>query len=276
MGGIIDVKKKGTAIEVYGGGRLFINNVSIKNAKIGIHLMPNAAYNDIENVNVTCQYITNSSKGIFVEGTNNTFVNMRIYHPFIGAHLTGADNVLINIHPLANPNNNIASAGFFDQSTGNRYSICYSDQYPVGFKMETQTKSYFDMCFMYWWQACNYQIGFLCTGEFNSVISDTVVSMGVVKEESRGGTENHYLFFLDESKEDDAEQTPTVPEQQPTEPGGSQQGGRPSWGGRDEEEESESLKSGVASGSGVIINPIVQYQRNSDSDTYKQFIYNPN
>ena len=276
MGGIIDVKKKGTAIEVYGGGRLFINNVSIKNAKIGIHLKPNAAYNDIENVNVTCQYITNSSKGIFVEGTNNTFVNMRIYHPFIGAHLTGADNVLINIHPLANPNNNIASAGFFDQSTGNRYSICYSDQYPVGFKMETQTKSYFDMCFMYWWQECNYQIGFLCTGEFNSVISDTVVSMGVVKEESRGGTENHYLFFLDESKEDDAEQTPTVPEQQPTEPGGSQQGGRPSWGGRDEEEEAESLKSGVASGSGVIINPIVEYPRNSNSDTYKQFIYNPN
>ena len=52
MGGILDVKGKGTAFEINGGGRLFINNVSIKNSRIGIHVKPNAAYNDIENVNV--------------------------------------------------------------------------------------------------------------------------------------------------------------------------------------------------------------------------------
>ena len=38
MGGIFDVGGKCTAIEVYGGGRLFINNVAIKNTKIGIHI----------------------------------------------------------------------------------------------------------------------------------------------------------------------------------------------------------------------------------------------
>ena len=273
MGGILDVNRKCTAIEVYGGGRLFINNVSIKDARIGIHLKPNAAYNDIENVNVTCQYITNVSKGIFVEGTNNTFVNMRIYHPFYGAHITGGDNVLVNIHPLGNPTNNIASTGFYDQSTGNRYSICYSDQYPVGFKMESQTVSYFDMCYMYWWQACDYQIGFLCIGEFNSIISDTAVSMSMVNS----STQNHYLYFIEETKTEETEQIPTQPEQQPEEDEkeeqGGQQGGRPN---REEAEEpTQDVNEAPAKGSGVIINPSVAGERNADSDTYKQFVYNP-
>ena len=269
MGGIIDVDGKCTAIEVYGGGRLFVNNVAIKNSKIGIHLKPNAAYNDIENVNVTGPNIR-ETKGLFIEGTNNTFVNMRIYRVLVGAHLTGGDNVLINIHPLFSGTNSLNSIGFHDQSTGNRYSICYSDQFTIGFKLESQTRSYFDMCYMYWWNPCSYQIGFMTTGEFNSVISDTVVSMGNVKENG-AGTQNHYLYFADENTAEQPEEIPTTPEQNE----GGQQGGRP-----DREEEtvtqSSGLKAGTPSGSGIIINPTIQYSKNSDSDTYKQFVYNPN
>lgn len=266
MGGILDVERKGTAIAVYGGGRLFINNVSIKNAKIGIHLNSNAAYNDIENVNVTCQ-TSSGSKGIFVEGTNNSFVNMRIYHPFIGAHLTGGDNVLINIHPLGNPSGNISSAGFYDQSTGNRYSICYSDQYPVGFKIESQTRSYFDMCYMYWWQGCAYQIGFMCVGEFNSIISDTTVSMQKPREEKDGGTENHYLYFIEADA--DEEEIPEDFEENAD----NQQGERP---GKQESGNGRALTSGTPKGSGIIINPTIQYSKNSDSTTYKLFLFDPN
>lgn len=268
MGGVIDVEGKCTAIEVYGGGRLFINNVAIKNTKIGIHLKPNAAYNDIENVNITAPN-ARETKGIFVEGTNNTFVNMRIYRVLVGAHLTGGDNVLINVHPLFSGTNSLSSIGFHDQSTGNRYSICYSDQFTIGFKLDSQTRSYFDMCYMYWWNPCSYQIGFMCTGEFNSIISDTTVSMGNVKEESKGGTQNHYLYFIDESKTEDTEKEP---EQSEERPGGNQQGSwRPSW-----QEPEKTITAGTPSGSGVIINPSIPYENNSDSDTYKQFVYDPN
>ena len=238
MGGVIDGDRKLTAIEVYGGGRFFINNVSIKNAKIGVHIKSNGAHNVIENVNVTSP--TNNSKGIFVEGTNNTFTNMRIYHSTIGAHLTGGENVLVNIHPLGNPSNSLSSAGFYDQSTGNRYSVCYSDQYPVGFKMESQTKSYYDSCFMYWWQESRNQIGFLCLGEFNSIISDTTVSMAKVNSD----TNSHYLYFMNSSS-----------------------------GGY---EESSQLIPGTVSGNGIIINPIIDSANNSDSNTYQQFVYKLN
>lgn len=270
MGGIFDVNGKCTAIEVYGGGRLFINNVAIKNSKIGIHLKPNSAYNDIENVNVTGPD-TRSTKGIFVEGTNNTFVNMRIYRVLVGAHLTGGDNVLINVHPLFSGTNTLDSIGFHDQSTGNRYSICYSDQFTIGFKLDSQTRSYFDMCYMYWWAACSYQIGFMCTGEFNSVISDTIVSMGNVKQ-SGAGTQNHYLYFVDESADDSAN------EQQPEQnEDGEQENTRPGRPNREEtEQETSGLKKGTPSGNGIIINPSIAYERYSDSDTYKQFVYDPN
>ena len=262
MGGILDADGSLTAIEINGGGRLFVNNVSIKNSKIGIHLKPNAAYNDIENVNVTSPN-TRETKGIFVEGTNNTFVNMRIYRVLVGAHLTGGDNVLINVHPLFSGTNSLSSIGFHDQSTGNRYSICYSDQFTIGFKMDSQTRSYFDMCYMYWWNPCSYQIGFMCTGEFNSIISDTTVSMGNVKNNG-AGTQSHYLYFVDESKSESTDQ-------QPEQNQGGQEGWRPSW-----QEPEETITAGTPSGSGLIINPSIQYSKNNDSDTYKQFVYNPN
>lgn len=268
MGGIFDVNGKCTAIEVYGGGRLFINNVAMEDTKIGVHIKPNAAYNVIENVNVTSP-ARNETKGIFVEGTNNTFVNMRIYHSFIGAHLTGKDNVLINIHPLANPSNNINSIGFYDQGEGNRYSVCYSDQYPVGFKMEAKTRSYFDMCFTFWWQACTYQIGFMCVDEFNSIVSDSIVSMSKVSGRNGSSTESHYLYFVTEA---------VTPEPEPA-PGGS---GSDSEDDENNEEndrnnrEERAVTTVSPSGSGIIFNPMIQTERNSDSTTYKQFVYSPN
>ena len=238
MGGILDGSNDLTAIEVYGGGRLLISNVAMKNAKIGVHIKPNGAYNIVENVNVTSP--SRNSKGIFVEGTNNSFANMRIYHAYIGAHLTGGDNVLINIHPLANPTSSVASAGFYDQSTGNRYSICYSDQYPVGFKMDSKVRSYFDTCFVYWWQNCENSIGFMCTGEFNSVIADSTVSFKLTEAASNA----HYIYFAKESS--------------------GTSGGRPT----------SQVTPIEAKGSGVIITPIMDGK--SDSSTHNQFLYKPN
>ena len=270
MGGIIDVSKKGTAIEVYGGGRLFINNVSIKDAKLGIHIKPNAAYNDIENVNITAPY-ADGTKGMLIEGTNNTFMNMRIYRVGIGVHLTGGDNVLVNLHPLFSGENSINCIGFYDQSPGNRFSMCYSDQFSVGFKLGPETKSYFDTCFMYWWAGCSYQIGFLCEGDFNSVIADTVVSMSKVNNNG-AGTENHYIFFIDETPDAPVvDQNPEQEEDDDDDDNNRPQGGRPS---SSQTQTSSRLNSRTPGGNGVIINPIIASERNSDSDTYKQFLYN--
>lgn len=282
MGGILDAKGKGTAFEINGGGRLFVNNVSIKNSRIGIHVKPNAAYNDIENVNVTAPN-ADGTKGIFVEGTNNTFMNMRIYRVLIGAHLTGGDNVLVNLHPLFSGTNSIKCIGFYDQSPGNRYSMCYSDQFSVGFKLGPQTKSYFDSCFMYWWKACSYQIGFLCEGDFNSVIADTVVSMAKVNN-SGAGTESHYIFFIDEStgdpvqpnpgqndeeEEEEEEEEETTRPSRPSRPGS---GGSSSSSSGSSSQTVQKLKERTPAGNGVIINPIIPSSRYSDSNTYTQFM----
>ena len=273
MGGIFDVSGKGAAIEVYGGGRLFINNIAIKDAKIGIHLKPNSAYCDIENVNVT-GVNTNNTKGMLIEGTNNSFMNMRIYRVRVGVHLTGGDNVLINIHPLFSGTNNLQTIGFHDQSTGNRYSICYSDQFSIGFKIDSHTRSYFDMCYMYWWAACSYQIGFMCTGEFNSIISDTTVSMSNVKD-GGSGTENHYLYFIDETEEE-APVAPNAPEgsEGENQEGENQEGGNQS-GSSSNQQSSNQFKPGTPGGSGIIINPSIQSSKNNDSTTYQKFVYSP-
>lgn len=261
MGGILDADNSITAIEVNGGGRLFVNNVSIKDARIGIHLKANAAYNDIENVNVTCRN-SNNSKGVFVEGTDNTLANMRIYHAVTGAHLTGGGNILINLHPLSAQSNGYSYVGFWDESTGNRYSVCYSDQYPVGFKISSQTRSYFDTCHAYWWADCTYQIGFMCTGEFNSVITDTIINMKNVNTRSQ----SHYLFFLGEATQNENEEE----NEESSRPGGGYRPGENQW------QSSAALPSRTPSGSGVIVNPQITYSNNSDSDTYKQFTHSYN
>ena len=134
--------------------------------------------------------------------------------------------------------------------------------------MEAQTRSYFDTCFNYWWQACNYQIGFMCVGEFNSIISDSVVSMSKVNN----STQSHYLYFVEETVEPEPEPTPDpTPTPNPA-PGEEEE--------EEEEEENENNKNQgsravtVASpkGNGIIYNPLIQSSRNNDSTYYQQFV----
>ena len=244
MGGIFDCNGTLTAIEINGGGRLFVNNVAIENAKIGIHLKPNAAYNNLENINITGKN-ENATKGIFVEGTNNSLINMRIYRVLRGIHLTGGDNVLINIHPLFSGRNSANAIGFHDESTGNRYNICYSDQFMVGFKMSSHTRSYYDSCYVYWWSGVSYQIGFLCEGEFNSVISDSLVNVSVVRKDEEGGSECHYIYFVEE----------------------------PEAGAQNN---NSGFATTTPSGKGKIVNPVVVRANNIDSKYYEQFTYKYN
>ena len=253
MGGTFDCNGSLTAIEINGGGRLFVNNVSIENAKIGVHLKPNAAYNNLEDINITGKN-ANATKGIFVEGTNNSLINMRIYRVLRGVHLTGGDNVLINIHPLFSGTNSPNAIGFHDESTGNRYNICYSDQYMVGFKMSSHTRSYFDTCYVYWWTGISYEIGFLCEGEFNSVITDSFVNF-----QNGRDSQCHYLYFVKEASEQEPE---TETSSRPQRPGSSSS--------------STYFNTTSPSGVGKVVNMKIISSNNSDSSYYQQFLYDYN
>ena len=276
MGGAFDCNGSLTAIDIYGGGRLFVNNVSIENSKIGIQLRPNAAYNNLEDINITAKN-TNGTRGLFVEGTNNSLINMRIYRVQRGVHLTGGDNVLVNIHPLFSGTNSTSAIGFHDESTGNRYNICYSDQYMIGFKMSAKTRSYFDTCYVYWWAGISYEIGFLCEGEFNSVITDSFVNFQNVKDDSQC----HYIYFVEEpsQKVEETEKETQWPDNEPRPTEDIAEDGTTVPSDRSQDSSSSTSQNNgpfatiAPAGSGKIVNMKISSSQNSDSNYYQQFEY---
>ena len=240
-------------------------------------MRPNAAYNNLEDINITAKN-TNGTRGLFVEGTNNSLINMRIYRVQRGVHLTGGDNVLVNIHPLFSGTNSTSAIGFHDESTGNRYNICYSDQYMIGFKMAAKTRSYFDTCFVYWWTGISYEIGFLCEGEFNSVITDSFVNFQNVKDNSQC----HYIYFVEDpsNKVEETETESDWPENEPrlTEDPAEDETriptSRPQRPDSSSTSQSNSPFATISpSGSGKIVNMKIISPQNSDSNYYQQFEY---
>jgi hypothetical protein len=102
----------------------------------------------------------------------------------------------------------------------------------------------------------------MCTGEFNSVITDTIINMKNVNTRSQ----SHYLFFLGEATQNENEEE----NEGSSRPGG---GYRP---GGSQSQSSSTLPSRTPAGDGVIVNPQITYSNNSDSDTYKQFTHSYN
>ena len=180
-GGCIFGVGMSSGISVEGGVGTYIYNVSIKTTPIGIHVKkgPNAlgaTYVNVDNVNITGND-SRESIGVLVEGTYNTFSNMRIASINYGVKCTetGSNNIFRNIHPLCSIQTQ-ATVGFWDLSDGNVYDVCYSDHFATGFLMETNTKSVYNGCFCYWWTDANkYHVGFASNGQFNSIIESCKV-----------------------------------------------------------------------------------------------------
>ena len=157
-GGIIDCNGVATAISIDCGRQTYIREVSIKNAKIGIHIKYGTNYgssdSDIYNVNITCNG-KRDSIGILAEGYDNTFTNIRIGNAFVGVELLSAGNILRNVHPLFYMASSAADK--FDESVGfantngrnNWFENCYSDQYATAF-LTTHGGIYHD-CYAYWY-----------------------------------------------------------------------------------------------------------------------------
>ena len=157
-GGIIDCNGVATAISIDCGRQTYIREVSIKKAKIGIHIKYGTNFgssdSDIYNINITCNG-ERDSIGILAEGYDNTFTNIRIGNAFIGVQLLSAGNILRNIHPLfymysSAGNEYDDSIGFANTNGRNNwFENCYSDQYATAFL--TTHGGIHHNCYAYWY-----------------------------------------------------------------------------------------------------------------------------
>ena len=184
MGGIIDAAGTATGIAVEGSKDVLISNVAIKNAFCGIHIKKGnnataAIGADVENVNITGNGAA-GSVGVLVEGTNNTMTNVTASGVSCGLKCTetGSDNMFRSIRAIATGTMaaDATLAGFYDMSTGNQYDVCCSDQFAIGFLVESGNSVY-NGCLADWWSAENgCHVGFKATGKLNSVISNSTVT----------------------------------------------------------------------------------------------------
>ena len=183
-GGIIDGSGIASGVSVDSGRETRIENVSIKNAKIGLRVKYGAnsgsADCDVSNVNITGNSAPDSI-GLLVEGMDNTFTNMRIAGVQTGVKLTGGGNHLSKIHPLYSNmgwDNYSSGVAFYDDSWDNWYDFCYSDQFATGFYMKDGLRSIYHNCFCFWWKTVEGgETGFKADGKFCSIIKNAKVAL---------------------------------------------------------------------------------------------------
>ncbi|MBP9988537.1 MAG: hypothetical protein KBT46_03475 [Ruminococcus sp.] len=191
-GGIIDCSGIATGVAILSGRETKIQNTSIKNAVTGIYIGYGAnsgsSDSDIRDVDITGTEKPDSV-GVFVEGYDNTFTNMRIGGVYTGFHIKSAGNSLYNIHPLFYGNfaDFDSSIGFYVEGANNTLNYCYSDQFCTAFRIKGNDRNTFDNCFCMWWT----DKGEKCTviqsdGKFNSIFINLTASL-------RGDTDNTML-----------------------------------------------------------------------------------
>ena len=190
-GGVVDGNGRAKGIAIESGRETLITRTSIKNTQVGIHIKRGANSGSSDADIVTVNIVGNAkpdSIGVLLEGSDNTLTNMRIAAVQTGVLINSGTNSLSNIHPLfiyapelhdRNPDmygevdliDYSKSIGFDDVSNGtNWYDFCYSDQMATGFRFKSGS-AVFQNCFVMWYNTNgSHEIGFDCTGRFNSSI----------------------------------------------------------------------------------------------------------
>ena len=190
-GGVVDGNGRAKGIAIESGRETLITRTSIKNTQVGIHIKRGANSGSSDADIVTVNIVGNAkpdSIGVLLEGSDNTLTNMRIAAVQTGVLIRSGTNSLSNIHPLfiyapelhdRNPDmygevdliDYSKSIGFDDVSNGtNWYDFCYSDQMATGFRFRSGS-AVFQNCFVMWYNTNgSHEIGFDCTGRFNSSI----------------------------------------------------------------------------------------------------------
>ncbi len=183
IGGIIDGNGVAKGVDIEGGRETYINNVSMKNVTIGLHIKygTNSGSSDADIVDVNIVGTgAKDSIGVLVEGHDNTFTNMRIGKVNVGVKVFGNANMFRNIHPLYF-NSGFGeiykdSVGFWDVNGNNWYDYCYSDQFATAFRLGKNAVSIFDNCQSFWYTPeGDKQILFDAEGQFCSVVTNARV-----------------------------------------------------------------------------------------------------
>ena len=175
-GGIIDGSGVADGISINGGRETAVRQVSMKNVVTGVHILygANSGSSDADISELNIIGTGNDSTGIFVEGYDNTFTNIRIGNVFTGVHLCSAGNKLTNIHPLyySDYTNYENSCGFLDESGSNVYDYCYSDQFGIGFRTTGNGINRYTDCFCFWYSPNgNSHTAFKADKKFNSIVT---------------------------------------------------------------------------------------------------------
>lgn len=201
VGGIIDGSGVANGVSVDSGRETLIREVSIKHTFIGIHIKHGANSNssdaDVMNVNIVGNGRVGSI-GVLVEGSDNTFTNMRIANIQIGMKILAPSQFLKNIHPLYIFTPELEghfedSCAFWDDTMMESwYNNCYSDQFSTGFRMKGGARLTYADCFCYWYKAGGLERGFHADGKFDSIIRNCRVHF------NGGNGNNAYLTVAEQ------------------------------------------------------------------------------
>lgn len=181
-GGIVDGAGVAKGISIDSGRETRIENVSIKNVRIGIWIKHGAnsgsSDSDVLNVNVVGNGATDSI-GVLVEGYDNTLSHMRIANVYVGVKLVGGGTFLRNVHPLFTGRweDFERSVGFLDFGSDNTYEGCYSDQFSTGYAFMRGNRSVLNNCIA-WWYAKDPgrpHVAFRSEGRFEALVVNPLV-----------------------------------------------------------------------------------------------------
>lgn len=218
VGGVLDGNGIADGISIDSGRETVIRGTSVKNTRIGIHIAYGANSGssdaDISGVNIIGTGKPDSI-GIYAEGFDNTFTNIRIGYVWTGVRLESRGNMLRNIHPLfygADYTGYENSVGFYDLAGCNWFDFCYSDHFCTGFRLKDGIHDNFHNCFAYWYGdggrgAAHTATAFATDGKFCSDVTNFKVGFQddrpacVLSEGERGGGGHFQFIYIENEKE---------------------------------------------------------------------------
>lgn len=191
-GGIIDGSGVAKGISIDSGRETRVQNVSMKNVSVGIHVKKGANAGssdcDVTDVNIVGNRKPGSI-GLLVEGFDNTFTNMRIADIQTGVRLVGGGNFLTNIHPLyTSPMDQYAdSVGFDDRGNDNCHLRSYSDHFSVAFRFaRNRAPAMLDNCTAWWYAPTKgyRHVAIKSEGRFNAHVTNLKVGFNGTEAEN--------------------------------------------------------------------------------------------
>jgi len=217
-GGIFDGSGIADGISIDSGRETRVDQVSIKNTKIGIHIKHGAnngsSDSDIVDVNIVGNDQKNSI-GVLIEGYDNTVTNMRIASVNVGIWCKSGGNSLKNLHPLyifKDTQDYESSCGFIIEGSNNWCDYCYSDQFATGFKLKKGACVNLTDCFCWWYTGkVSYQTAIACEGTLESFVYGIhvgfskecpVVNLLTAEKGGKGNMQNTFVRRTDYSDKD--------------------------------------------------------------------------